>query len=46
MAKRTPRAKSRLGWSDYYAAEFNKTGRTQAAHMACWYLLLHLAFGD
>ena len=37
---------TRLGWSRYYAERFNKTGSKQAEHLACWYLVLHLAFGN
>lgn len=37
---------TRLGWSLHYAKEFNKTGRQQAAHLACWYLMLHLELGN
>ena len=31
---------TRLGWSNYYAARFGKTGDPQAAHLAPWYFLL------
>lgn len=37
---------TRIGWHKHYADRFNKTGSQQAAHLADWYLLLHLAFGD
>jgi hypothetical protein len=29
------------GWHKYYVEVFNKTGRSQAEHLAVWYLLLH-----
>jgi hypothetical protein len=35
-----------MGWHKFYANEFNRTGRIQAAHLACWYYLLHLEHGD
>ena len=35
---------SRIGWHNYYAKRFNKTKSPQAAQMALWYQLLHLAF--
>lgn len=34
---------TRLGWHEYYAARFNKTLDPQAAHLAMWYLFLHLS---
>jgi len=37
---------TRLGWHRYYDKRFDKTGSQQAEQLACWYLLLHLAFGD
>lgn len=39
-----PASGDRLGWSNYYAQVFNKTGRETAAQLAMWYYLLHLAF--
>lgn len=38
---------TRLGWHSYYAQRYNRAGNPDAAVMACWYYLLHLAFdGD
>ena len=37
---------SRIGWHEYYTARFNKTGSPDALHLALWYYLLHLAFGE
>ena len=37
---------TRIGWHEYYADRFNKTGSAQALHLAMWYQLLHLAFGE
>lgn len=37
---------TRLGWHKHYANQFNRTGSKQAEQLACWYLLLHLAFGE
>lgn len=37
---------SRIGWHEYYAARFNKTESPDALHLALWYYLLHLAFGE
>lgn len=37
---------SRIGWHEYYADRFNKTGSAQALHLAMWYQLLHLAFDE
>ena len=42
MRKATP--VNRLGWHKFYAARFNKMQRPDAAHLAMWYLFLHLAF--
>jgi len=35
---------TRMGWHTHYARLYNKTGRNSAQHLACWFLLLHLAF--
>lgn len=35
-----------MGWHLHYARQYNKTGNPQAAVMACWYLMLHLAFDE
>lgn len=47
MARRVKKGGSypatRLGWHEWYAEEFNRTGRETAAHLSMWYLLLHLA---
>jgi len=40
-----PLGSDNYGWHKHYAEVFNKTGRSDAAHLAMWYLLLHLAFG-
>lgn len=37
---------TRKGWSKYYARRYNRTNSEQALHLAMWYDLLHLAFGD
>lgn len=37
---------TRSGWARHYSREFNRTGRPQAATLATWYYLLHLALGD
>lgn len=37
---------TRLGWHKHYTAKFNKNKNNQAAHLANWYLLLHLAFEE
>jgi hypothetical protein len=37
---------TRLGWHKYYVHRFNKTQDPQAAHLACWYYLLHLEEKD
>lgn len=34
----------RLGWQQFYADRFNKTGSAQAEQLALWYQILHLAF--
>ena len=39
-----PLGADRYGWHRYYVSQFNKTLSPESAHMACWYLLLHLAF--
>jgi hypothetical protein len=33
---------TRMGWHKHYAGRFNKTQHQDAAHLAIWYLLLHL----
>lgn len=35
-----------LGWSNFYATKFNKTGEKILADMACWLYLRHLAHQD
>lgn len=40
-----PLGSDNLGWHKHYAEVFNKTERPDAAHLAIWYLLLHLALG-
>lgn len=40
------RGTTRSHWQKFYAEEFSKTGSEQAAHLAMWYQLLFLAFGD
>lgn len=35
-----------LGWHKHYAQVHNKTQTFDSAHLAMWYLLLHLAFGE
>ena len=35
---------TRWGWYQYYAKQFGLNGSVQAEHLACWYLILHLAF--
>ena len=43
IPKHTPN--SRMGWHEHYTRRYNKhKGGDQAAHLAMWYLLLHLAF--
>jgi hypothetical protein len=42
-SSRYPVGNDRLGWHKFYATQFNKTGSSQAEHLAIWYLLLHLA---
>ena len=37
---------TRLGWYEYYADLFNRTGRETAATLALWHYLLHMEFGD
>lgn len=41
-----PLGSDNYGWHKHYVQVFNKTGRAQAEHLAIWYLLLHLAFGE
>lgn len=41
-----PAGSDNFGWHKYYAERFNKTGRPDCAHLAIWYLLLHLALGE
>lgn len=41
-----PLGSDRYGWYKHYAEVFNKTERPDAAHLAIWYLLLHLALGE
>jgi len=41
-----PLGSDNLGWHKHYAEVFNKTERPDAAHLAIWYLLLHLALGE
>jgi hypothetical protein len=41
-----PLGSDRLGWYKHYAERFNKTQHPDAAHLAMWYLLLHLALGE
>lgn len=41
--KQLPTGSDRLGWHKHYAQLFNRTGRETAAHLAMWYLLLHLS---
>lgn len=45
-SERRPVVHTRYGWYLHYADRFNKTGHPDAAIMACWYLTLHLAFGE
>lgn len=35
---------TRLGWHKYYVNRFNKYHHPDADFMACYFLLLHLAF--
>jgi len=37
-------ANDRLGWHNYYTNQFNKNPSEHAEQLACWYLILHLAF--
>lgn len=41
-----PLGSDRYGWHKYYVKVFNKTGRSQAEHLAVWYLFLHLMHED
>lgn len=43
LRKGIPMSGDRLGWHQFYADQFNKTGSRQAEQLACWYLLLHLS---
>ena len=36
---------TRVGWHNYYVKRYNKSKHLDALQLACWYLLLHLAFG-
>jgi hypothetical protein len=40
---KAPAINTRLGWHEYYVARYNKTLDPQAAHLAMWYLFLHLS---
>lgn len=43
-AKRIAYPSSRIGWHNFYADRFSKDPtNTQAEHLACWYLFLHLS---
>lgn len=35
-----------IGWFQYYVARFNKNQHPDAAHLAMYYLLLHLALDE
>ncbi len=37
---------TRLGWSKFYAARFNKLPNVQSEQLAIWYLLLHLSLDN
>ena len=44
VSKRIVYPSSRIGWHRFYASKFSKDPtNNQAEHLACWYLLLHLA---
>ena len=43
---RYPLGGDNLGWHKHYAEVHNKTQTFDSAHLAMWYLLLHLAFGE
>jgi len=37
---------TRAGWAAFYEKQFNRTESSGSAHLAMWYALLALAFGD
>lgn len=37
---------TRMGWHKHYAKKFNKTQHKDTAHLALWYLILHLGLGE
>lgn len=45
MAKHR-KACDRIGWHQHFVDRFNATQSKQAEHLACWFLLLHLAFDE
>lgn len=43
---RFPLGGDNYGWYKHYAEVHNKTQTFDSAHLAMWYLLVHLAFGE
>lgn len=43
---RFPLGGDNYGWYKHYAEVHNKTQTFDSAHLAMWYLLAHLAFGE
>lgn len=43
---RFPLGGDNYGWYKHYAEVHNKTQTFNSAHLAMWYLLVHLAFGE
>lgn len=41
-----PMGSDNFGWHKHYAQVHNKTQTFDSAHLAMWYLLLHLALGE
>lgn len=37
---------TRLGWYNFYVAQYERYENPTSADLACTYYLLHLAFGD
>lgn len=40
------KACDRIGWHRHYVDRYNTNQSQYAEHMACWFLLLHLAFDE
>jgi hypothetical protein len=43
---RTKKSMSRRSWARYYQHLYETTGSINAAHMAAWYTIRFLQFGD